>query len=473
MVVSPTSDPRELRRRIHEAVQGIYTDVAEIPSSQFHFPTGRAACEITGYSADDLDGIPSSALESYAGTGCPFLAGALGTGQTVLDIGCGSGTDLLICARKAGPAGRVIGIDVTPAMRVKAEANLAEAGVRNAQVLEGDAESIPLADGSIDAVTSNGVINLVPDKARAFREIYRVLKPGGCLQIADIVLKTEPPARARKDPQLWAECVVGAVPESRYVRLIRAAGFEDVRILRRLDYFGHSSNPSTRDVARHYGAISVVLTGRKPQAEMARLRRAIPQSVALTGSLVAAFTSSLCTIGPLVFASLGLGSFAAGAWFAAHRPWFLTAAAALLALGFYFAYAGSSGGGSCLAADAAIRLRRRTRPALWIGGALVILLAAFPQYASRLLGDGSSVPAQMPPHGVQAAAIRTITFHVEGVDCDVTAATCKRIASSNPAVLKAVVDFSAKTATISFDSSRITAQKLAEELTRAGFRASL
>ncbi|MBI2839080.1 MAG: methyltransferase domain-containing protein [Acidobacteria bacterium] len=473
MVVSPTSDPQELRRRIFEAVQDMYTEVAEAPSSQFHFPTGRAGCEITGYSSDDLDGVPSRAVESYAGTGCPFIAGAIGPGQTVLDIGCGSGTDLLICARKVGPAGRVIGIDVTPAMRGKAGAVLEEAGVHNAQILEGNAESIPLQDGSLDAVTSNGVINLVPEKAGAFREIYRVLKPGGRLQIADIVLRTEPSASARKDPQLWAECVVGAVPESLYMRLIRAAGFEDVGIIRRLDYFGYSSSPSTREVARQYGAISVVITARRPQMEVGRLRRTIPQSLALAGSLFAAFTSSLCTIGPLVFASLGLGGFAAGAWFAAHRPYFLTAAAAMLALGFYFAYAGSSGAGACLADDTAIRIRKRTRPALWIGGALVILLGAFPQYATRFLGGDIAVPTQNSPHNGQAGEVRTITFHVEGVECDVTAADCKRIAATNPAVLNAVVDYRAKTATISFDPSRTSAQKLAEELTKAGFRARL
>ncbi len=143
--------------------------------------------------------------------GYPFRAGVVRRRNRVLDIGAGSGTDALIAARLAGPEGRVLALDLTPQMLEKLRRNVALAGADTVEVVEGNAEAIPLPDASVDVVTSNGVLNLVPDKARAFAEILRVLRPGGRVQIADVAVSRPVGERARKDPKLWAECVVGAM----------------------------------------------------------------------------------------------------------------------------------------------------------------------------------------------------------------------------------------------------------------------
>jgi ubiquinone/menaquinone biosynthesis C-methylase UbiE len=137
-------------------------------------------------------------------------------------------------------------------------------GADNVRVLEGEAEAIPLPDASVDVVTSNGVLNLVPDKSRAVGEVFRVLRPGGRVQIADIVLGSEPSAACRSKPQLWAECIVGATRETEYLALFSAAGFRDVTALSRLDYFARSGSEETRKVARSLGAFALQLRARKP-----------------------------------------------------------------------------------------------------------------------------------------------------------------------------------------------------------------
>ncbi|MEN8197181.1 MAG: methyltransferase domain-containing protein, partial [Pseudomonadota bacterium] len=175
-MVAILSDNREF---IIRAVKEMYTEVAGHPEKEFHFPTGRPACEFVGYPAAELDAIPASAVESFAGVGYPHKSGFIGEGDSVLDIGSGSGTDALIAALRAGPRGRVYGLDMTQAMLDKLRDNIAAAGASNVEPLEGNAEDIPLPDTSIDVVTSNGVLNLVPDKPKAFRDIARVLKPGG------------------------------------------------------------------------------------------------------------------------------------------------------------------------------------------------------------------------------------------------------------------------------------------------------
>ena len=253
-----TSTQRDV---VFDAVRAMYTDVAREPERQFHFPTGRAACEFLGYPADQLDALPPAAVESFAGVGYPFSAGVIRADDVVLDIGSGSGTDALIAARLAGAAGRVIGLDLTEAMRQKLLANIRAAGLRQVEVLEGNAESIPLPDASVDVVTSNGVLNLVPDKPRAFREIARVLKPGGRVQIADIVVETPPSDACRSQPQLWAECIVGATTESDYLDQLRRAGISDAAVLSGTDYFARSASAETRKVAAGFGAHAIVLCG--------------------------------------------------------------------------------------------------------------------------------------------------------------------------------------------------------------------
>jgi arsenite methyltransferase len=259
-MVAILSNQREV---ILDAVRAMYTDVATNPDKEFHFPTGRQACEFVGYPAGHLDAVPRTAVESFAGVGYPFAAEVIRPGDTVLDIGSGSGTDALIASRLVGEGGKVIGLDMTEAMRDKLRANARAAGAANLEVLEGNAEEIPLADASVDVVTSNGVLNLVPDKAKAFREIARVLKPGGRLQLADIVVGTLPSDACRAQPELWAECIVGATREDDYVRMLRDAGFGSVEILRQLDYFSASGNAETRKVAGSFNAHTVVLRASK------------------------------------------------------------------------------------------------------------------------------------------------------------------------------------------------------------------
>jgi ubiquinone/menaquinone biosynthesis C-methylase UbiE len=250
--------------QIFRAVSQMYTDVASCPNRTFHFPTGRPACEFVGYPKAQLDAIPHTATESFAGVGYPFEVGAVREGDRVLDVGSGSGTDVLIASLLVGPRGNVYGLDMTAAMLKKAGANVEKSGAKNVELIEGNTEKIPLPDGSMDVVTSNGVLNLVPDKPKAFSEIFRVLRPGGRIQIADIVLGMPIKESSRENPQLWAECIVGAVLEDEYLDLFRRAGFEDVKVITRLDYFSKSPEAETREVAAKYGAKTVVLRGTKP-----------------------------------------------------------------------------------------------------------------------------------------------------------------------------------------------------------------
>lgn len=260
MVVITTDD----RDVILDAVRAMYTAVADRPDETFHFPTGPRACEYVGYPSRWLDRLPAPALESFAGVGYPFAADVLEEGDTVLDIGCGSGTDALLAALRVGSEGRVLGLDMTEAMRRKCLVNAELAGLTNVEVLDGNAEEIPLPDGSVDVVTSNGVINLVPDKPAAVREIHRILRPGGRVQISDIVVRQLPSAKCRSEPELWAECIVGATTESDYLDTFRSVGFTDVERISELDYFAASTSESTREVAAGFGAHSVTLRAAKP-----------------------------------------------------------------------------------------------------------------------------------------------------------------------------------------------------------------
>jgi SAM-dependent methyltransferase len=245
---------------IFKAVDEMYTNVASHPDTVFHFPTGRSACLFVGYPENQLDGLPAEATESFAGVGYPFAADVIRPGDSVLDIGSGSGTDTLIAAAMTGENGVVYGLDMTRAMREKLLRIVAANKIAHVRVIEGNAEHLPLPDASIDVVTSNGVLNLVPDKPAAFSEIARVLKPGGRLQISDIALRVPVSDQSRADPRLWAECVVGAITEDDYLSLLRAAGLS-VERLSELDYCAGSANPSTRRAAQALGAHAVVMRG--------------------------------------------------------------------------------------------------------------------------------------------------------------------------------------------------------------------
>jgi SAM-dependent methyltransferase len=243
--------------KVIAAVQEMYTAVAVTPERPFHFPVGRGACLQVGYTAELLGDLPEEALQSFAGVGCPFRAGVIHAGDTVLDIGAGAGTDTLIAARLAGPQGKVFALDITSAMVRKLRELVTRHGILNVEVIEGNAEEIPLPAASIDVVTSNGMLNLVPDKRKAVAEIFRVLRPGGHVQIADIVIRRPVTRDCATDPKLWAECVVGASVDEDYLAMFSDAGFEGVTVLRDHDYFALSPSGETRDIARRFGAHAI------------------------------------------------------------------------------------------------------------------------------------------------------------------------------------------------------------------------
>lgn len=249
--------------QILDAVREMYTEVATAPASPFHFPVGKDACKKLGYPEDLLEDLPVAAQESFAGVGYPFRAGIIKAGDTVLDIGAGSGTDVLIAGRLVGDQGKVFALDMTQAMLDKLHRTISESGIKNIEILEGQAEQIPLPDNSVDVITSNGVLNLVPDKRKAVAEIFRVLRPGGQVQIADIVISLPVTPDCEGDPKLWAECVVGATVDEVYLNLFRDAGFEDIKVLRDYDYFAYSPSIETQEVAQRFGAHAVELTMRR------------------------------------------------------------------------------------------------------------------------------------------------------------------------------------------------------------------
>ena len=183
-------------------IKKTYSSVSEEPGRDFIFPTGRAWAEDLGYPAE-LANVPDSAVESFAGVANPWTMGRLSAGERVLDLGSGAGTDSLVAAQMVGADGRVTGIDMTAPMLAKARAAAAEMGVANVEFVEGEAERLPFSDASFDVVISNGVIDLVPDKDAVFAELYRVLVPGGRMQIADVTIQNPVSEEGRRKIDLW------------------------------------------------------------------------------------------------------------------------------------------------------------------------------------------------------------------------------------------------------------------------------
>ena len=188
----------------HE-VQVKYAEVALTPTKEFHFHTGRPLAERAGYPADVLDALSEECVESFAGVGNPFSLGEIRSGDMVVDVGCGAGFDSLVAGHMVGAVGRVIGVDMTPQMLTKARHNARRMKASNVSFRKGLAEKLPIPDGSADVVISNGVINLVPDKAAALKETLRVLKPGGRLYLADILVHKPVPDSARENIDLWTD----------------------------------------------------------------------------------------------------------------------------------------------------------------------------------------------------------------------------------------------------------------------------
>ena len=226
-------DTQQLRASIRDE----YGAVASEPARGFHFHTGRPLLRMLGYDDALLAGIPDEALASAAGTGNPFALGDIEPGEQVVDCGSGAGVDSLVAARLVGSRGRVIGVDMTPEMLEKARRAATAAALINVEFREGLLESLPVEDGWADVVISNGVLNLVPDKAAALAEMARVLRPGGRLQLADIVLSTPVSDGSKHDVSLWTGCIAGGLLAEELSDAVRRAGFAEAEIIPGGDVF--------------------------------------------------------------------------------------------------------------------------------------------------------------------------------------------------------------------------------------------
>jgi arsenite methyltransferase len=252
-----TVDADELDRHIAE----MYRDVANEARDELHFPVGRRLAEALGYPAELLHRLPVAAVASFAGVGYHLGLARLRPGERVLDLGSGSGMDVFAAATQVGPGGSAVGVDITPEQLAKAERLRTEAHVtfRRARI-----EDLPFADGSFDAVISNGVVNLSADKRRVFAEAARVLRPGGRLALADIVTEVQIAARTACQPDLWAACIAGASRADQYLEAIDAAGLR-LQTVHHNSAYRFTSERAQRTSAK-YGARSVSLLAIKPNA---------------------------------------------------------------------------------------------------------------------------------------------------------------------------------------------------------------
>lgn len=189
--------------KLRNAIKDEYQEVATTPEKGFHFHTGRPLARMLDYKDEWMEGLPEDNIRSFAGVGNPFLLGELKPGQTVLDLGSGAGFDIMIAARMVGPTGRAIGVDMTPSMLEKARAGAKAAGLDNLTIKEGFLEELPVESASVDVVISNGVVNLCPNKTKVWREVARVLKPQGTVQLADIIVAKAVPEAAKQKVDLW------------------------------------------------------------------------------------------------------------------------------------------------------------------------------------------------------------------------------------------------------------------------------
>jgi SAM-dependent methyltransferase len=241
----------------------MYREVAEEPDKEFHFETGRSLAERLGYSARELDDVPSEATDSFAGVGYYFDLADIDEGETVIDLGSGSGMDSFLAARMVGVGGCVIGIDMTDAQLAKARRLASAGGFAQAEFREGHVERPPIDDATADVVISNGVINLAPDKTKVFHEAVRVLRPGGRLAIADIVTTTQLPETVTCDASLWAACIGGAMQQDDYRAAIEGAGLRIETVRDNCEYRFVSERAD--NATKKYGVRSVSLLARKPR----------------------------------------------------------------------------------------------------------------------------------------------------------------------------------------------------------------
>jgi len=224
-------------KEIHKQVKQAYGMAVSGPSAGCCGDPKGTAVKWAGYGAEELSSIPSEAVENSFGCGNPLAFAEVKPGQTVVDLGSGAGIDLLIASSRVGLNGKVIGVDMTDEMIEAANANIQKAGVSNVEVRKGLIEALPVDDNSVDWVISNCVINLSPDKPKVFSEIARVLRPGGTMQVSDLVAR-DLPDRVVEDPLLYNSCIAGAISEEEYIAGLQAAGLIDVEVIERLAYDG-------------------------------------------------------------------------------------------------------------------------------------------------------------------------------------------------------------------------------------------
>jgi ubiquinone/menaquinone biosynthesis C-methylase UbiE len=258
MTTIMTFDPTELEAK----VKAMYKSVAEDPKGDFHFEMGRVMAERLGYAPADLDLIPAEAIESFAGVGYYFHLADAKPGETVVDLGSGSGMDTFIAALKVGPRGKVIGVDMTDEQRAKAERLRDRDGFLNVTYVKGYIEEAPLPDGVADVIISNGVINLATDKSKVFAEAARLLKSGGRFAISDIVTEVQLPETIVCNSTLWAACIGGAAQQDNYRRMIEAAGLRLTTVQDNPQYQFISDN--AKGASRKFGVKSVSLLALKP-----------------------------------------------------------------------------------------------------------------------------------------------------------------------------------------------------------------
>jgi arsenite methyltransferase len=250
-------DTSELEQR----VKRMYEEVALEPDREFHFETGRPLAERLGYDPADLDRIPAPAVDSFAGVGYFLDLAAIQPGETVLDLGSGSGTDSFLAALATGPGGKVIGVDMTAAQLAKSRELAIQRGFSQAEFSEGYIENPPIDDATVDCVISNGVINLSPDKPAVFAAAARALRPGGRLALADIVSEREPPEGVTCDAALWASCIGGAMQRDVYRQAIEAAGFTIETWRENSEYRFVSERAD--NATQKYGVTSISLLARR------------------------------------------------------------------------------------------------------------------------------------------------------------------------------------------------------------------
>jgi SAM-dependent methyltransferase len=246
---------------IHAAVREHYGALARSSSSCCGPSDGDASCCSPLYPSDQLIELPATVTDISLGCGDPVSLADIRPGDTVLDLGSGGGIDCFLAAKRVGPAGRVIGVDMTPDMLARARANAAKLGATNVEFRQGQIEALPVDDAAVDVVISNCVINLSPDKPQVFREIFRVLRPGGRVAVSDIVTAGPMSALVAQGLAAWSECVAGALPVADYEAGLRAAGFVDVRATPKDD----AAEPGTKRLAPTAGLpFSASITARKP-----------------------------------------------------------------------------------------------------------------------------------------------------------------------------------------------------------------